>query len=64
MGGQKKAPARWQAQPGQAGSVWVAHHTRNSNASALRLAKLRTIGFAGATAFTLAAMIWGGGTDG
>jgi hypothetical protein len=64
MGGQRKAPVRWQAQPGQADSVLVEQHTQSGNASPLRLAKLRAIGFAGATAFTLAAMIWGGGTDG
>ena len=64
MGGQKETPARWQAQPGQAGTVLLTHHTCPSNASPLRLAKLRAIGLAGATALTLAAMIWGGGTDG
>jgi hypothetical protein len=64
MGGQKKAPARWQAQPGQAGSVLLAHDTRTGNACVLRLAKLRGLGLAGATAAMLAAMIWGGGTDG
>ncbi len=64
MGGQKKAPARWRAHPGQAGSVLVAHDTAIGNASALRLAKLHGLGLAGATAVTLAAIIWGGGTDG
>ncbi len=64
MGGQKKAPVRRTAQPGQAGSVLVAYDTRNGNACAVRLAKLRGLGLAGATAFTLAALIWGGGTDG
>ena len=64
MGGQKKAPVRGQAQPGQAGSVLLAYDTRTCNAAALRLAKLRGLGLAGASAFTLAALIWGGGTDG
>jgi hypothetical protein len=64
MGGQRKAPARWQAQPGQAGNVILSHDTCTANAAALQLAKLRGLGLAGATAFTLAAMIWGGGTDG
>jgi hypothetical protein len=64
MGGQKKAPVRRRAQPGQAGSVLLAYDTCHGNAATLRLAKLRALGLAGATAFTLAAMIWGGGTDG
>lgn len=34
MGGQKKAPARVMAQPGQAGSVLLAHDTRTGNACA------------------------------
>lgn len=63
MGGQRKAPVRRTAQPGQAGSVLVAHDTRSGNACALRLAKLRKLGLAGATAALLAAMAWGG-TDG
>jgi hypothetical protein len=37
MGGQTKAPARWQAQPGQAGGVLLAYDTRPRNARALRL---------------------------
>jgi hypothetical protein len=64
MGGQKKAPARWRAHPGQAGSVLVTHDTATGNAATLGLAKLRALRLAGATAFTLAAMNWGGGADG
>ncbi len=64
MGGQKKAPVRRRAQPGQAGSVLLAYDTCPGNAATLRLAKLRVLGLAGAIGFTLAAMIWGGGTDG
>lgn len=56
MGGHRKAPVRWQAQPGQAGNVILSHDTRAANAAALRLAKLRGLGLAGATAFTLAAI--------
>ena len=64
MGGQKKAPVRRHAQPGHAGSVLLTYDTRTGNAAALRLAKLRGLGLAGASAFTLAALIWEGGTDG
>lgn len=60
----KKTPARWQAQPGQAGGVLLAYDTRGGNAAALRLAKLRGLGLAGATAVALAALIWEVGTDG
>lgn len=60
MGGQKKAPVRMVAQPGREGSVLLAHDARTGNACAVRLAKLRELGLAGATAVTLATIIWGG----
>lgn len=58
----KKTPARWQAQPGQAGSVLLSQDTPWSNGSFwIQLAQLQAIGLFPEGAAMLAAFVLGVG---
>lgn len=66
MGGQRKAPVRLATQPGQAGSVLVAHHTKHDNVDATQPAHWGAIvlfwfglGFDLDTAREFATLAWG-----
>ena len=54
-----EAPARWRAQPGQAGGICIPHDAMAGNAEALRLAKLRDLGLTGDRAGLVAGHVWG-----